>query len=697
MGIKWKSTKPHPVRAWLSFFLGWTSILVFLVIGAYLQFPASEAGQTLRTLLEGDYLNSEGFIQRMSRDFQAILQYVSGYDWTAAAGDTVSPGDTALESPEIYIAQEDYGGFLFSVAAIDPDLISYIDAECENVIYYAENTKTRETWTNATDEQIAALTGSLRPKGFDYRLHWDGETLNIDKADLPASSSAHFYQLCFPSPARLQAACPDTSDLQIWIAAAGEPVFSSHFYSDQQAYYQSVYFSFLQFQITFFLFQMLLSVLTLSIFLFPYYLFHRADKREASLKIAGFLSHIWIEVKLLLLIVWLILAVLALIDPFWGFSLPADFWVVWLCVLDLRRNGRAVFSKSLIGSLLAHSSRIAAAKPFQKKMIRRFQIFCAVEVLCVVPGFALIGSAVALLMIAAAVWYYISLQKTASDMGLLLDRIDEITTGNPEPLAAMPINPEIHQAVMKLDRIQDGISSAVEERVRSERMKIELITNVSHDIKTPLTSIIGYVDLLRQETDLPDYVRDYIAILARKSERLKNMVQDIFDVSKAASGNIDLEWSTLDLTKLIRQTLADMEENIIDSGLIFRVKLPPDPVFIRTDGNRMYRVFQNLIKNALQYSLEGSRVFVQVRLENDLAVTEIKNTSRYEIDFDSDEITERFVRGDASRSTEGSGLGLSIAKTFTNACGGEFSITTDADLFCAKLEVPLSNQSPEQA
>ena len=108
------------------------------------------------------------------------------------------------------------------------------------------------------------------------------------------------------------------------------------------------------------------------------------------------------------------------------------------------------------------------------------------------------------------------------------------------------------------------------------------------------------------------------------------MVQDIFDVSKAASGNIDLEWSTLDLTKLIRQTLADMEENIIDSGLIFRVKLPPDPVFIRTDGNRMYRVFQNLIKNALQYSLEGSRVFVQVRLENDLAVTEIKNTSRYE-------------------------------------------------------------------
>ena len=440
----------------------------------------------------------------MSRDFQAILQHISGYDWTAAAGDTVSPGDTALESPEIYIAQEDYGGFLFSVAAIDPDLISYIDAECENVIYYAENTKTRENLDECHRRTNRGSDGKPAPQ----RLRLPPATgtakrSTSTKQNLPASSSAHFYQLCFPSPARLQAACPDTSDLQIWIAAAGEPVFSSHFYSDQQAYYQSVYFSFLQFQITFFLFQMLLSVLTLSIFLFPYYLFHRADKREASLKIAGFLSHIWIEVKLLLLIVWLILAVLALIDPFWGFSLPADFWVVWLCVLDLRRNGRAVFSKSLIGSLLAHIQPYRRSKAVPEKMIRRFQIFCAVEVLCIVPGFALIGSAVALIMVAAAVWYYISLQKTASDMGLLLDRIDEITTGNPEPLAAMPINPEIHQAAMKLDRIQDGISSAVEERVRSERMKIELITNVSHDIKTPLTSIIGYVDLLRQETICP--------------------------------------------------------------------------------------------------------------------------------------------------------------------------------------------------
>ena len=165
----------------------------------------------------------------------------------------------------------------------------------------------------------------------------------------------------------------------------------------------------------------------------------------------------------------------------------------------------------------------------------------------------------------------------------------------------------------------------------SERMKIELITNVSHDIKTPLTSIIGYVELLEKEEDLPEHVKDYIKILSKKSQRLKTMVQDIFDVSKASSGEMKLDIEELDLVKLIRQTLADMDEDISGSNLIFKINLPNDPVMIRGDGERLYRVFQNVIKNSLQYSLEGSRVYISLYRDDSWTTVMIKNTSKYEL------------------------------------------------------------------
>lgn len=251
-------------------------------------------------------------------------------------------------------------------------------------------------------------------------------------------------------------------------------------------------------------------------------------------------------------------------------------------------------------------------------------------------------------------------------------------------------------AAEDLNSIQSGISHAVEDQVRAERMKIELITNVSHDIKTPLTSIINYIGLLRQERDLPEHVQDYIEILAGKADRLKKMVQDIFEVSKASTGNIELHPEPLILQKLIQQTLADMEESVAAAHLALRLDLPQDPVYVLTDGNRMYRVFQNLIRNALQYSLEGSRVFIQLTVQDGTALTQIKNTSRFALDNMPD-VTERFVRGDESRSTDGSGLGLSIAKSFTEACGGSFSISTDADLFSACVSFPvIPEPQPEE-
>ena len=231
------------------------------------------------------------------------------------------------------------------------------------------------------------------------------------------------------------------------------------------------------------------------------------------------------------------------------------------------------------------------------------------------------------------------------------------------------------------EEINKGFDESIEEQMKSERLKIDLITNVSHDLKTPLTSIISYVDLLGKEEDLSDTARDYVNILAEKSNRLKNIVSDLFDLAKSTSGNIYLDFESIDFKKLIEQTIGDMEDNIEKSGLQIKTNLPEEPVNILSDGKKLYRVFQNIIDNALKYSLQGTRIFINLEVIDRKAVATIKNTASYEMDFTQEEIMERFSRADSSRTTEGSGLGLSIAESFTNVCGGEFDIDIDGDMF----------------
>lgn len=228
--------------------------------------------------------------------------------------------------------------------------------------------------------------------------------------------------------------------------------------------------------------------------------------------------------------------------------------------------------------------------------------------------------------------------------------------------------------------INAGFNESFEEQMKSERTKTALITNVSHDLKTPLTSIITYVDLLSKE-DLSDTARDYVTVLAQKSERLKSIVADLFDLSKSASGNIPLEMESLDLKRLIEQTLADMRDSIDGSELTLKVKLPEEEVNIYSDGKKLYRVFQNILDNALKYSMTGTRVFITLDVEGSMAVATVKNTAAYEMDFTAEEVLQRFSRGDKSRTGDGSGLGLSIAESFTRACGGDFKVELDGDLF----------------
>lgn len=282
----------------------------------------------------------------------------------------------------------------------------------------------------------------------------------------------------------------------------------------------------------------------------------------------------------------------------------------------------------------------------------------------------------------------IYLKKFIYDTVKLIEKMAKIQAGNPGLPLELGKKSPLQESAANLNSIAEGIKTSVAESTRSNQMRIDLITNVSHDLKTPLTSIINYADLLCEEL-LPPPASEYAQALRDKSYRLKNMVQDVFEVSKATSGNLPLELVELDLRKLIEQTLADMDERIQKSSLTLKTHITAEPLLIQADGEKLYRVFQNLIVNALQYSLENSRIHVYVDKDNKSAYVKIKNTSKQELNFDTEKIVDRFVRADTSRTTEGSGLGLSIAQSFTEACGGTFQIETDADMFTALVSFPL--------
>jgi len=239
------------------------------------------------------------------------------------------------------------------------------------------------------------------------------------------------------------------------------------------------------------------------------------------------------------------------------------------------------------------------------------------------------------------------------------------------------------------ERIDAGLDDSLRQQYKAENAKTALITNVSHDLKTPLTSVITYIDLLAQEEDLSPTARDYVNIIAHKSERLRHLVNDLFELTKSTTGNLQLEMERLDLNRLLEQTVADMKDSIDASGVQFKTELAAQPVFIWSDGKKLYRVFQNLIDNALRYSMPGTRVWLSLQTDGTAATACVKNISAYEMTFSAEEILQRFVRGDASRSGDGSGLGLSIAQSFAQACGGSFKLDIDGDLFKVTITFPV--------
>ena len=233
------------------------------------------------------------------------------------------------------------------------------------------------------------------------------------------------------------------------------------------------------------------------------------------------------------------------------------------------------------------------------------------------------------------------------------------------------------------------MAKSVEKQLQAERLKVDLITNMSHDLKTPLTSMIGYTDLLKKE-ELNDTARDYVDVIALKQEQLRDMIQDVFDLSKATSNAEQLNMERLDMVKLFEQILADMEDRIQEEKREIRTDFPEEGLYFMGDNGKMYRVVQNLLENALKYSLPDTRIYISVKQQGNQAQAVMKNIAGYEMNFSPEEIMERFVRGDAARTTKGHGLGLAIASSYVKNMGGSLNIEIDGDLFKIIMEFPCT-------
>lgn len=315
-----------------------------------------------------------------------------------------------------------------------------------------------------------------------------------------------------------------------------------------------------------------------------------------------------------------------------------------------------------------------------KKLILRIVLWNAL-ILVVICSLPLGGLTIA--VIYSVVLYFVLrryVSKLQKKYGLLLKATNEIAQGNlnvtiEEDLGVFePFKPQIY-------RIEEGFRNAVAEEVKSQRMKSELITNVSHDLKTPLTAIITYVKLLQEPGVTEEQRKEYLETLDRKSLRLKALIEDLFEVSKANSQNITLDIRDVDIVSMVKQVEFEMEDKLADAGLDVRVSMPEEKVIVPLDSQKTFRIFENLFGNIAKYALPGTRVYVNGFTAKEDVTIILKNITAQELSVSGEELTERFVRGDTSRNTEGSGLGLAIAKSFTELQSGKFRIELDGDLF----------------
>lgn len=294
-----------------------------------------------------------------------------------------------------------------------------------------------------------------------------------------------------------------------------------------------------------------------------------------------------------------------------------------------------------------------------------------------------------LIVDAAAVIFII---RKADGLDLIMDGLKKISDGELQyKIKTDTLTGKQKVMAEYINNIGDGLDAAVENSLKKERMQTELITNVSHDLKTPLTSIINYVDLMKRENPTDPKIQEYLRILDEKSQRLKVLTEDVVEASKASTGNIKLEMNDIDFVEMVQQVIGEFEEKFQEKNLTMMVHFTDEPSIIYADGQRMWRVLENIFGNVVKYAMEGTRVYAEISNRNKKVTFSLKNISAQPLNISADELTERFIRGDVARNTEGSGLGLSIAKSLTELQGGEFKLYLDGDLFKVMITFVAKN------
>lgn len=661
--------------------------------------------------------------------------YESDYIWDSVRGATYQYYDYY---EDIYGSRYDV---IYNVGAMDKKGADTLHGRMKyntNILYRIEN-KGETIYTNCenlghdgmgSEEACEINLGEkvfTMPKGYNYLLYYDGLRLRawrygreVNIEDFPDVMYSDWYIPGFGS----MPADDAYVDSEVYMAVAEIPqiIIKRNFDGNGNTYYSNQLYSIyknMQYMEGFY--RNWIYGLVISILLLAAGFILRVYRKEAYAQIAGVTGKVWFEIKLFPVLAVLMLAATGIFPQlkslFWQgenyiielyyrirdmhfysdlriAALVAVFilctCIVWTFVNDIRYNKKP-WEKSLLREAAGLFRTSMLRLPFSKRMVWYGIWVFLLGLLCMllpVTVQALGRGAkgwIAVCALLAVILYFQflyvrNMRRMAVDIDHIAGMIEAVRNGELQENIEISKESGLADTMDNLTDIRKGMDKAIKEQIKSNRMKVELIANVSHDIKTPLTSIVSYVELLKQEEGLPEHVKEYISILESKSQRLRVMVQDVFEVSKAASGELPMHMEKLDFGKLIRQTIADMQEEIEGSAVSIKCDMPDAAVMISADGDRLYRVFQNLIQNALKYSLDGSRVYIGLRREGNRAAADVKNTSKAELPANVD-FTERFVRGDKSRTDGGSGLGLSIAQSFTEACGGSFKVETIADLF----------------
>lgn len=676
-----KSKKFKAFKYWLCFFIGLNIVILFIIGGL------TVATNFDKAMLYGDFKETQSFKENIASKFNTLARYITDNLIT----DDVDENQQYLD---LYLAE--------------------LQDEGQNLIYYAKNPKNQKVLSNVEIGSILDAKGSISlPDGYDFYIYYNGEEFTGGKSGKPLDiyrDREYKNTLLRPylekTAGHIEQSEYDIQGCQILLVVKQDIVENPYAYSS--LYNQRRQLDYVKWILlgAFIVFILGLGLLVLSVI-------KRKQIKEFEKVLGKVLGKVFLELKVPVLFMGAI-AFLIMVQQFFYMDFPYAalsavifFWFIYLIRIDLKNNGTHVFTNNIVNAVIKSYKAFEKKRPFQKALLMRLYALVGSEILLIILSLIFLLASFAgnsifyfiftLIFIGLGVYLFYRYVRryttTIDDIGRIIDQTDRIRQGDTTTKLNLSPDADLFVLSQNLNTIQEGIAEAVEKSIRSERMKVELITNVSHDLKTPLTSIISYLDLLLKEEDLPEHVKDYIRILAQKSERLKLLIQDLFDLSKAVSGEMEFEKKNLDLGKLIEQTLADLDDRISQSQLIFKVSIPDGPVPIISDGNKLYRVFLNLFNNALKYSLAGTRVYVDLVTAGQKAIVTIKNIANYEMNFTEEEIVERFVRGDKARSSEGSGLGLAIAQNFTRACGGDLDIKIDGDLFKVMLTFNIEKQN----